>query len=61
MLWAYTIGIREQNQVWKTKLNAGIKEVESEKRHGATAEDRWTESFLVGYDFMVIQRLMEIG
>ena len=45
----------------KTKLNAGRKEAESKRSHGAAAGDRCAETLLVGHNLMVMHRLMEIG
>ena len=45
----------------KTKLNAGRKEAESGRRHGATAGDSHAVTLLVGQDLVVIHRLIEIG
>ena len=44
----------------KTKLNAGKKEAESERSHGAAAGDRCAETLLVGHDLLVMHRLMEM-
>ena len=43
----------------KTKLNAGKKDAESERSHGAAAGDRHAETLLVGHNLMVVHRLME--
>ena len=44
----------------KTKLNAGRKEAESGSSHGAATGERCAETLLVGYDLVVMHRLIEM-
>ena len=44
----------------ETILNAGRKEAESGRSHGAAIRDRHAETLLVGLDLVVIHRLMEM-
>ena len=42
-------------------MNAGRKEAEMERIHGASAGDRYVEILLVGHNLLVVHRLMEMG
>ena len=44
----------------KTKLNAGRKEAEAERRNGAARERLW-ELYLVSHSHVAIYRLIEMG
>ena len=57
-----SLGAEQEIEVGgEKKLNAGRKEVESERNHGATAIERHAETLLVGHDLVVMHRLMEMG